>query len=111
MDRFSYVNISDHPTNRNKKVFYFKNHLHANYFENLLIEEKLWYEKQIDEEGDQKIYFGVKKQDYKAAMKLNYLTMGQYRKPFIPDAFFRYLLISISLIILGLAVTGALLSN
>ncbi|MEQ8910637.1 MAG: hypothetical protein RIC95_15680 [Vicingaceae bacterium] len=93
------------------KVFFFRDPIHANHFELLLNEEKVEFEKQIDEEGDQTIYFGVKSSDFKRVQKLNYLTLGKFRKPFIPDRFFRFLLIAVSLLVLGLAFAGALLSE
>lgn len=106
-----FQNIQDHPTNRNKKVFFYKDSIHANYFENLLIEQKIEFEKQIDHEGDDTIYYGVRSSDFKQVQKLNYLTIGNFRKPFIADTMFRYLLISISLIVLILAIIGALVSD
>ena len=105
------ANIKDHPTNQRKKVFYFKEQDQSAYFENLLIEEKIDYEKQIDTEGDQTIYFGVKSADFERVKKLNYLTIGAFRQPFIPDKTFRTILIIISMIVLGAAITGAILSN
>ncbi len=107
----STINFQDHPTNRNMEVFFFKQAIHADYFENLLNENKLFYEKQIDTEGDKTIYFGVKKTDFKEVKRLNYLTIGHFRKPFIPDAFFRYFVIIISVIILSLAIAGAIIAN
>lgn len=104
------INFQDHPTNSNKKVFFFKDSLHANYFEVMLIESRISYEKQIDEAGDQTIYFGIKKTDFKAVQRLNYLTIGHFRKPFIPDKFFRYFIIILSFLVLGLAILGAILS-
>ncbi len=104
------INFQDHPTNRNKKVFFFKDEIQARYFEELLLTEKVDFEKQIDEKGDQTIYFGVKIADFKTAKRLNYLTIGHFRKPFIPDIFLRYFIIIISLLVLTLAITGALLS-
>lgn len=111
MNGFTFININEHPTNPKKKVFYFREVTHANYFEVMLIESKLEYEKQIDEEGDGRIYFGVKKRDFKKAQRLNYLTIGNFRKPFISDRFFRWLLIGISIFVLALAFIGAWLSN
>lgn len=111
MKGFTLVNYDDHPTNRRKKVFFFSQHLHANYFEVMLVESKIKYEKQIDEEGDGRIYFGVDVRDYKKAMHFNHLTIGHYRKPFISDPFFRYLLISVSIILLALAFIGAWISK
>ena len=106
-----FVNINDHPTNRNKMVFYFKDSNRATYFKNMLIEEKIQFETQTDTEGDQTIYFGVMKSDFERVKQLNYLTEAAFRKKFIPDPVFRYIVISISIIILGLAITGAILSN
>ena len=106
-----FVNINEHPTNSNKKVFYYKEIEQANYFENLLKESEIVFEKQMDEEGDQMIYFGVNKSDFQDVKKLNYLTIGNFRKPFIPDLYLRYFVIVISICILGLAFLGAWLSN
>jgi len=106
-----FVNIKDHPTNSKKRVFFFKDKVQADHFENLLKKQSFFYEKQIDVEGDQTIYFGIKSRDFDKVKKLNYLTLGHFRKPFIPDKGFRYLLIAISLFILGLAISGAILSD
>lgn len=111
MNGFTFININEHPTNPKKKVFFFREVSHANYFEVMLIESKIAYEKQIDEEGDGRIYFGVKKRDFKKVQRLNYLTIGHFRKPFISDRFFRWLLITISVLVLFLAFLGAWLSN
>lgn len=107
----SMINFQDHPTNRNMEVFFFKQEIHAAYFERLLNEHNLFYEKQIDTESDQTIYFGVKKTDFKEAKRLNYLTIGHFRKPFIPDVFFRYFIIIISIIVLSLAIIGGIVAN
>lgn len=105
------VNINEHPTNVKKKVFFYKDLEQAHHFENLLRESKIKFEKQIDEEGDQTIYFGVNKADFERVKKLNYLTIGHFRKPFIPDAYLRYFVITISIIILVFAFVGAWLNN
>ncbi len=108
---FSLINFQDNPSNRKKKVFHFKNKEHALYFENLLIENKVEFEKQIDDEGDQRIYFGIHVSNFELAKKLNFLTIGHFREPFIPDTFFRYFLIIISIFVVGLSIVGALLSD
>lgn len=104
-------NFQDHPTNRNKKVFFFHEPLHATHFENLLIEHKIEYEKQIDDEEKMTIYYGVKKVDFKATQRLNFLTIGKYRKPFIADKVLRLFVIAISVIVLGLAIAGAIITS
>jgi hypothetical protein len=107
---FPLINFQDHPTNTGKKVFFFKDRHQALHFENLLLEKKIVFEKQIDTEGDQTIYFGVKISDFKETKQLNYLTLGHFRKPFIPDRFARVLLIVFSLLVIALAIAGAILS-
>ncbi|MEQ8623809.1 MAG: hypothetical protein RJQ00_08365 [Vicingaceae bacterium] len=108
---FSLVNFQDHPTNRNKKVFFFKITEHAQYFEHMLIEEKVQFEKQVDHDGDRTIYYGVKTSDFQLVKKLNYLTIGKFRKPFISDVFFRYFVIVLSIIVLSVAIIGAMISQ
>ena len=105
------VNIKDHPTNQRIRVFFYKDQEQADYFEQLLQKDQLYYEKQVDTEGDQTIYFGVKTSDFEKVKKLNYLTIGNFRKPFIPDKSFRLILIVISMFVLGLAIAGALISS
>lgn len=108
---FSLINFDEHPTNRNKKVFHFSIEEHAAYFEALLSKNNLQFEKQIDTEGDQRIYYGVHIGDFEKAKELNYLTIGNFRKPFIPDIFFRYFLILLSIFVVGLAIAGFILSD
>tara|TARA_B110000046_G_scaffold78688_1_gene86776 strand:- start:751 stop:1080 length:330 start_codon:yes stop_codon:yes gene_type:complete len=106
----STINFQEHPTDRNIKVFFYSNAVHADHFEALLNEQSIEFEKQIDAEGDQKIYYGIHIAHFKEAKRLNYLTIGKFRKKFIPDLFFRLLIITISILVLGLAITGALIS-
>ena len=107
----STINFQEHPTNRNMKVFYFSKEEHAAYFERLLIENGVDFEKQVDTEGDQRIYYGIHIKHFEVAKKLNYLTIGAFRSKFIPDVYFRYFLIAVSIAILGLAIVGALVSE
>lgn len=106
-----FENYKDHPSNRNKRVFFFQEAEWADHFEILLNENQIIFEKQIDEDGDKKIYFGVSLKDFEQAKQLNFLTIGKFRKPFIPDQYLRYFVIFISIFILALAFIGAYLSN
>ncbi len=106
----THINFQDHPTNRNKMVFFFKDPKQAVYFQNLLNENKIKHERQIDEEGDGRVYFGVMKSDFKLAKRLNYLTYGHFREPFITVPFFKYLLLIITITAIFLAFYGAITS-
>lgn len=105
------INFQDHPTNFRKKVFFFEVVSHADHFEAQLNEAAIPYEKQIDHEGDQKVYFGVSSSDFEAAKKLNYITLGKFRDKFIPDTALRWFVIGISVIVLTLTFLGVLFSN
>ena len=107
----STINFQEHPTNRNLKVFFYSNIDHAYHFESLLQEQSIEFEKQIDTGGDQRIYYGIHITHFNEAKRLNYLTIGKFRKKFIPDLFFRLLLITVSILVVGLAIAGALLSD
>lgn len=105
------VNINDHPTNHNKKVFYFMDGHKAEYFQALLEEKQLFYEKQIDFEGDKCIYYGIRKSDFREVQKLNYLCHAKFRKPMIQDPFFRYLLIIGMAVAIAISIIGAIVAN
>ena len=107
----SFINFQEHPTNQNKKVFFFKNEKHSEVFEALLKENLIVFEKQIDHEGDKTIYFGVKKADFELAKKLNFITIGKFRKRFIPDKTFRILILGLSILLIALAIIGAFVSG
>ncbi len=106
-----FINIKDHPSKKNVQVFHYQSPEHANHFESMLNENQIPFEKQQDVEGDQQIYFGIAKPYFEQAKKLNFLTLGHFRKPFIPDPFFKYFLLIISAIVLGLAIAGAIVSQ
>jgi len=102
------TNQTDHPKDPHKTAYFFKQNEHANYFESLLIEHKIKFEKHIEEEIN---YFIVRRSDENITKNLNYLCIGKFRKPFIPDKMIGYVMIVISLLIIGMAITGAIVSN
>jgi hypothetical protein len=107
-----FTNWREHPSDNRYNVFFFKTLDESQYFENLLTQNKIWFEANIDEdEPTYKYYFAVNKLDTNAISTLNNLTIGQYRKPLIENAFLRYGLIIGMLIIMTLAVIGYLKAN
>jgi hypothetical protein len=108
------VNYKTHPLDNKLGVFYFYEIEHARFFENLLIEDKLWYElhEEFDDtKGKLGYYFVIKLHNKSRANYFNNLTVGRFRKPFINDPFFRYLIVGITLGALTLAVIGYILNN
>ncbi|MFN3916690.1 MAG: hypothetical protein ACK4K0_03010 [Flavobacteriales bacterium] len=101
------TNYRDHPENNIYKVFFFYRPDMATYFEALLIEHKISYQKDTEENGDKSYtLFAVRKNDLKLAMRLNYLTMGKYRKPFIGNTAFKVILLFFTLLVVAIALVG-----
>ena len=105
------TNYSDHPTRIGYTVYRFFEKERADYFEELLTKDNIYFETSA-EELDNTIYlFGVKKWDAKQAMNANYLVSGKYRKKIIPNTYFRWGLIAFFIGVLALAIIGAILKN
>lgn len=108
----NFSNFRDHPSDHRYKVFQFHNKERANYFEDLLKKEGIWFERADEtEEGRQVFFFGVKRLDFKLANKLNYLVSAKYRKPFMPNKMFRILVVGLSLLAIAIAIAGVLIKG
>lgn len=101
------TNFNEHPTRKAYTIFHFFTFERANYFEELLKEQQIWYESDIDEKESKTTYFfGVKNADFKKAQQINYLVRAKYRKPTIPYKPLRIVIYILSLILLTLAIIG-----
>lgn len=101
------TNYDDHPTRRGYKVFKFFEEERSDYFESLLNEREIWYEKHIEEEEDRNIYFyAVRNDSFDVVSKLNFAVNGKFRKSFIPNAYFRWTVIILSIIVMTIALIG-----
>lgn len=109
---FNITNYFEHPNRPGHYVFRFYDKDRADYFETLLQEKSIWYEKSIDEtEGENALYlFGVKNNGYKAAEKANYLVSAKFRKKTVPNYVVRLIIYLISATLITLAIVGALKS-
>lgn len=106
------TNYEEHPTNNKYYVFNFRVIERANYFENLLIEHKIEFEKdQETTENGTLFLFGIHKKDLKQSIYLNNLTIGNFRKPFIADKFFRYFVLAVGLGAILLGVVGFIVTH
>lgn len=108
----SVVNHQPHPTRVGYLVYHFKVKEHAEYFENQLQEKDLFYER-FDEviKGETIYWFGVREQDYDAVEVLNYTTKGRFRQPLIKDKAARYVIVGFGVIVVIVAIIGAIMSN
>jgi len=102
-----FTNYRVHPTQKSFQVFHFARADQAGFFENLLIEQKIEYERHNDNKDKGIVYyFAIKKKYFKQVEKLNNMTIGQYRSKFIANSTMRWLIIIIGTLALTLAIVG-----
>ena len=90
-------------------IFIYHDYRMACLFEDKLSEAKLFFEKDVTEDGNNKRWlYAVKKLDMDEVKKMNHLAIGTYRKPFISDPVLRYFVIGISVLVMALAVIGSI---
>jgi len=104
------TNYKQHPTRSDIQVFFFRELERADYFEKLLKEKELFFEKYVEDEGNLRVYFGVKRSDMGSVKILNNLTIGKFREPFISNKFLRYFIIGLSALALSFVIVGAVRS-
>ncbi len=101
------VNYVQHPTNKNYIVYRFADKKRADSFENELKKNKIWFEKSITKKRTKDYFlFGVHKNDYNKTQKINYTVEAKHKKPFIPFKFLRWFLMTLSAIIMTIAILG-----
>ena len=101
------VNYTKHPSNNDYIVFRFPDKERADSFEENLKRENMWYERD-EESSKQRTYhlFGLHKSDFKKAQKMNYAVEGKHKKPLIPVAGLRYLVVLFGLLMITLSIIG-----
>ncbi len=104
------TNYSDHPTRIGYTVYRFFEKERADYFEELLKKENVYFESSIEEENTLYL-FGVKKGDSKKAMSANYMVSAKYRKKIIPNIYFRWGVIAFFILLISFAIIGAFLKT
>lgn len=104
---FDFTNYREHPTQKDYQIFHFTRADQAGFFENLLVEHKIEFERHDDQqERGMVYYFGIKKSMFSEVEKLNNMAIGQYRDKFIPNAGFRWIVLAIGLTAIILAFVG-----
>lgn len=102
------TNHREHPTHPAYMVFFFTNTDAADSFEILLAANAVFYERDREDEGQQRHLFAVRKVDFDLADRLNYQAIGQHRKKFIPNPVFRYGVLVFTLLMILIAIIGAM---
>jgi hypothetical protein len=101
------TNHQNHPTSKYHKVFFFYIEEQADYFEGLLKERNIWFEKDSEFNKDKMMYlFGIKLTNVREVDQLNYLAIGKYRKPIFENKYLRYGVVIFGALIILLGVIG-----
>jgi len=105
------TNHQNHPTSKHHKVFFFYIEEQADYFESLLVEKKIWFERDKDDSrGKLMHFFGIKMTNVREVDQLNYLAIGKFRKPIFENTYVRYGVIILGFLIVLFGVVGYFMS-
>ncbi len=106
-----FTNYRVHSTNKDFMVFHFDHKDQSLFFEELLKQNNIFFEKHIENEKNFLVYFGVRKFDFQKANEMNNESNGKFRKPFISDKYLRYTVLTLFLIMIALAFTGMIVTS
>ena len=101
------VNWYPHPADNRYQVFEFRSRELAKEFARDLEREGIEAERgERQEEGDTVALFGVHRDQFKAALRVNHLLHGRHRRPFIAHRGLRWAMLLITALAVGLGVMG-----
>lgn len=101
------INYVKHPSNPDYIVYRFADKNRADSFEELLTNNKVWYERSSQERRQKTFHlFGIHKRDFNKTTQFNFEVEGQHKKPIIPFRMLRWLLLIFSAIVMTLAIMG-----
>lgn len=108
----SMVNHQEHPTRPGYLVYHFKVQEQAEYFEEIMRQKELFYERFDEKRGPDMIFwFGVRDKDHHQVEIVNYTVKGKFRKPMISDKGARYFIVGLGVALIFLAIIGAIVSH
>ena len=104
------TNYFIHPADNRYYVFSFREETQSVIFRHSLEDQAIPFEFHVDDELEYgaKYLFGVPRTHFQEALRQNHLLYAEIRSPFIPNKFFRWLLLFITGIFLLFAILGAL---
>ncbi|MGV6861612.1 MAG: hypothetical protein ACWA41_07555 [Putridiphycobacter sp.] len=119
------VNYKDHPTDNRFKIFNFNSLDEANYFETLILDKRIKFEKDTEEVENKSTInlvpsngemmtmylFAVDQRDFEKAQQANFLVSAKFRKPTINNKFIKWTLLLVFLGSLIFALIGYFISN
>lgn len=106
------TNYYEHPADNRYWVFRFTDAMYASEFEALLLEREVIFEKFSEGEGDDlEVLYGIERRFFKDAMWSNHMVYARHRKPFIPNAAFKWFMLLFTASAIALAIIGYLKSS
>jgi len=106
-----YANFEPHHKQRNYTVFYFYAKDHADYFEALLLENEIPFERGSGQDMVRRHLIGVHRSYQEKAENLNDEVGNYYRKPFLGTNRFRNFVLIFTLVALTFALIGYFLHS
>ncbi len=101
------VNYTRHPENPDYVVYRFVDPARAESFEAALVAESIWFEKGEESKRNRLYYlFGIHKNDYKRATRINFLVEAKHKRKLIPGRYLRIFMILFSMSVIVLALVS-----
>lgn len=110
MALLGFLNYRVHPDDKTKTVFYYR---YADVYEAMqqgLSELGIPYETTIEDDGTPIFYVIVSRNHLDSAQESNNAAQIKHKKPFLADTGLRWVLMSIFIIAVGIALTGYIIS-
>jgi hypothetical protein len=101
-----YANFEPHAKQRNYTVFYFYAKDHADYFEALLLENKIPFERGSGQDMVRRHLIGIHRSYQERAEELNNEVGNYYRKPFLGSQRRRNFVLFFTLMVILVALLG-----
>jgi len=108
---FRFLNYHKDPNDRSRWVFYYKDRLAGENFEQLCKENGLAFKKLTDPEKPEILYFSFPKALFDQAQILNAEAMGKNPKSFIPDKGLRIFTMILFIVMVAFALTGYIVTQ
>lgn len=105
-DSISYRNFEPHEKQRSFTVFYFYAKEHADYFERLLSNNEIPFERGTGRDLIRRHLIGVHRSYQQRAEELNNQVGNEFRRPFLGDKRFRNFVLITTFIVVILALIG-----
>ena len=101
------VNYHKHPSDSNYVVYRFKDVNRANFFEQELTRNGLWYERSNPETDEKQYYLiAIHKKNFNQTQRINFKTEAKFKKPLINHKFIRYFFVIFMVGLVTLAAVG-----